>query len=82
MTLDGQFICFTRKAVEAGLKFDEKFQFHFYDMDVCLAANKLGLKVGTAPILATHQSLGQSVMNPEFMTSQKQFIDKWFGEVK
>ena len=40
------------------------------------------LKVGTAPILATHQSLGQSVMSPEFMTSQKQFIDKWFGEVK
>lgn len=36
VTLDGQFICFTRKAVEAGLKFDERFQFHFYDMDVCV----------------------------------------------
>lgn len=78
VTLDGQFICFTRKAVEAGLKFDERFQWHYYDMDVCVQANKLGLKVGTAPILATHQSLGQSVMSPEFMTSQKQFIDKWF----
>ena len=60
-------IVFTRGAVEAGLKWDEQFRFHFYDMDICAQAAKKGLKVGTAPILLTHGSVGASVAQPEFL---------------
>lgn len=68
LTLDGSIIVFSKKAIEANLRFDEQFQFHFYDMDVCISAVKEhNLVVGTAPFIATHQSLGQSVSQPEFM---------------
>ena len=77
-TLDGSIIIFTRKAIQAGLRWDEQFNFHFYDMDICFSARRLGLKVGTANILLTHESVGGSVVQPEFMESQIRFIEKWF----
>ena len=77
-TLDGSIIIFTRKAIQAGLRWDEQFNFHFYDMDICFSAHRLGLKVGTANILLTHESVGGSVVQPEFMESQRKFIEKWF----
>ena len=77
-TLDGSIIIFTRKAIQAGLRWDEQFNFHFYDMDICFSAHRLGLKVGTANILLTHESVGGSVVQPEFMASQRKFIEKWF----
>lgn len=78
LTLDGCFICFTRNAVKSGLTFDEAFKFHFYDMDVCFSAFLKNIKVGTAPVLLTHESLGESVSQPQFMESQKMFMKKWF----
>ena len=77
-TLDGSIIIFTRKAIQSGLRWDEQFNFHFYDMDICFSAHILGLKVGTANILLTHESVGGSVVQPEFMESQRKFIEKWF----
>ena len=77
-TLDGSIIIFTRKAIQAGLRWDEQFNFHFYDMDICFSAHRLGLNVGTANILLTHESVGGSVVQPEFMASQRKFIEKWF----
>ena len=77
MTLDGSIIIFTRKAVEKGLRWDEGFGFHWYDMDICAQAHKLGLRVGTAPILLTHGSVGASVAQPEFMKGQRRFVEKW-----
>ena len=77
MTLDGSIIIFTRKAVEKGLRWDEGFNFHWYDMDICAQAHKLGLRVGTAPILLTHGSVGASVAQPQFMEGQRRFVEKW-----
>ena len=77
MTLDGSIIIFTRKAVEKGLRWDENFKFHWYDMDICAQAHKLGLRVGTAPILLTHGSVGASVAQPQFMEGQRRFVEKW-----
>ena len=79
LTLDGCFLCLTRKAVEAGLRFDEQFKFHFYDMDLCFSAYLKNLRCGTAPVLLTHESIGLSVRQPEFMEAQKAFMAKWFG---
>ena len=77
-TLDGCCIIFNKPALEAGLRWDEDFQYHFYDMSVCFRANQLGLTVGTAPLLLTHESIGESVRQDEFMKSQQKFIEKYF----
>lgn len=78
--LDGQCLIFTRKAIESALTFDEDFAFDHYDGAVCFRAREKGLKVGTAPILATHASAGQGMMahKDAYMESQKLFIKKWF----
>lgn len=77
--LDGQCLILNKKAIEAGLRFDCSFTFDHYDGDLCLTARKLGLEVGTAPILATHMSCGQGMMahKEQYMDSQRRFIDKW-----
>lgn len=77
LVADGCFMCFTRKAIQAGLRWSEDFTWHFYDMDCSLQCNAMGLKMMTAPILLQHDSMGQSVIQPEFMLAQKRFIDKW-----
>lgn len=80
LTIDGCFMCFTRNAVDSGLRFDENFRFHFYDMDMCFSAYVMKLKVGTAPVLLMHESLGYSVAQPEFLEAQSRFLAKWFGK--
>lgn len=82
--LDGQCLIFNKKALESGLTFSECFDWHFYDGDVCFSAIQKGLKVGTAPILVTHASCGQSMMKSRdsYLKAQKLFITKWFSEVK
>lgn len=77
--LDGQCLVLNRKSIERGLRFDEQFTFDHYDGDMCFTARKLGLEVGTAPILATHLSCGQGMMahKEQYMDSQRRFLDKW-----
>lgn len=79
LTLDGSFICFTRNAVSKGLRFDENFKFHFYDMDVSFEAYVRKLKVGTSAILLTHESLGTSAAQSSYMDAQRMFLKKWFS---
>jgi len=78
--LDGQCLIMGKKAIGSGLRFDEQFDFDFYDGDICFSARKLGLKVGTAPILSTHASMGQGMMGhkEKYIESQKKFVKKWF----
>lgn len=82
--LDGQCLIFTRKAIESGLTFDEDFTFDHYDGSVCFRARQMDLKVGTAPILATHASCGQGMMahKDRYMESQRKFIQKYFRKVQ
>lgn len=79
LTLDGSILCVSKKAIEKGARFDEQFDWHFYDMDFCVNAVKtLGLVVGTAPFIATHESLGESVTSRGFYDAQARFVKKWF----
>ncbi len=57
--LDGVLLA-TRKSLlrKSNCNFDEIFKFHFYDMDFCRTARKVGLTLGTWPIAITHQSGG------------------------
>ena len=44
--------------LERGLRFDERFDFHFYDMDFCRSAEQLGVSLGTWPLAVVHGSGG------------------------
>ena len=78
--LDGQMFILNKKTILSGLRFCEDYTFDFYDGSLCFMARQMGLKVGTAPILATHESCGQGVGThiEQYMDSQRRFIEKWF----
>jgi len=74
--LDGCFLAVnTERVVNSGIKFDEQFQFHFYDLDFSLSCSRKGLRVGTWPIWAVHQS-GGSFGSPEWKRMQKLYRRK------
>ncbi len=53
--LDGVFLACSRKLlVESGLRFDEQFRFHFYDVDFCREAEMRNIRMGTVPITTWH----------------------------
>ena len=78
--LDGQMLILNKKAILSCLRFCEDYTFDFYDGSLCAMARQIGLKVGTAPILATHESCGQGMMahKEEYLKAQIKFIEKWF----
>jgi hypothetical protein len=58
--LDGVFLAARCKVLlQAGLRFDERFTFDFYDLDFCRSAEAAGLRMGTWPIAVTHDSSGK-----------------------
>lgn len=61
---------------EHQLLFDERFQFHFYDMDFCRSARVKNLRLGTWPIAITHQSKGGFGTNG-WIESYKTYLQKW-----
>lgn len=75
--LDGLFIA-ARKDVAArsGVRFDETFDFHFYDLDFCRTARQAGLSVGTWPIAMTHQSTG-AFNSPGWQSGLVRYQQKW-----
>jgi GT2 family glycosyltransferase len=57
--LDGVLIAAKRATlISHGVRFDPQFDFHFYDMDFCRSARAMGLRLGTAAVCLTHQSMG------------------------
>lgn len=57
--LDGVFLAAHRKRlIETGVRFDDRFAFHFYDLDFSRTARAEGLRLGTWPISVTHRSSG------------------------
>jgi GT2 family glycosyltransferase len=57
--LDGlMLIVDSERLIESGVRFDEQFDFHFYDVDFCRQAELKSLKMGTWPISVVHESGG------------------------
>ena len=57
--IDGVFIaCRTGALLRHGLRFDERFDFHFYDLDFSNAARAAGLSIGVWDIALMHESTG------------------------
>jgi len=77
MTLDGLFLAVNmEKALAADLKFDEQFDFHFYDLDFSVTAHTKGLNCGTWNIPITHYSHGD-YRNPGWEANEEKYIKKW-----
>jgi GT2 family glycosyltransferase len=75
--LDGVFLA-ARKSVLAThhVRFDERFEFHFYDLDFCRCATRNGLRLGTWPICLTHQS-GGAFGSDRWREKYRSYLDKW-----
>ncbi len=57
--LDGVFLACRSEVLHANdLRFDERFDFHFYDMDFCRSAEQKNVKMGTWSITLVHESEG------------------------
>lgn len=75
--MDGLFIAVKVDAVKkAGVSFDPRFKWHFYDLDFCRSCEKAGLKMGTWPILVEHRSAGK-ILTPEWYGERSTYFRKW-----
>jgi len=75
--VDGLFIAARRKVLlDAAVRFDEAFTFHFYDLDFCMSARQAELRIGVWPIAVTHQSPG-NFEGPEWHAAREVFARKW-----
>lgn len=60
----------------SGLTFDERFEFHFYDMDFCRAAEVKNLTCGTWPLPIVHES-GGSFQSDAWRAAYAAYLAKW-----
>jgi hypothetical protein len=74
--LDGLFLaCDSRMLWRTGLRFDDQFEFHFYDMDFCRQAELLNVSMGTVAISVMHGSQGE--YNPGWHHMKSLYKQKW-----
>lgn len=75
--LDGVMLCVASTTlVENNLYFDERFDFHFYDMDFCRQAESKSISCGTWPISIVHQSAGNAGSDA-WMKAYRSYLAKW-----
>ncbi len=75
--LDGVFIAARSEALQStSLRFDERFDFHFYDLDFCRQAEQSGLTMGTWPISVVHESAG-GYLSEGWRRGYDRYLEKW-----
>jgi hypothetical protein len=75
--LDGVFIAVKKSLLnDKTVRFDPRFDFHFYDMDFCRSARDHQLKLGTWPVSLTHQSKG-AFTSQHWREQCRLYLDKW-----
>ena len=62
--------------VQNDIRFDEQFDFHFYDLDFCRQIEQKGLKMGTWSISVIHES-GGNFGSEGWSRGYKKYIEKW-----
>ena len=79
IVLDGLFLAINVKKIrQVGLTFDEECpaKYNFYDLNFCIQAHKLGLKMTTYPIWLVHKSHGY-YNNDDWVKGNEYFKNKW-----
>lgn len=75
--LDGVMLAVrSQTLIESGLRFDPRFDFHFYDMDFCRQADALGVSMGTWPISLIHGSIGR-LGGQQWLEAYQKYRDKY-----
>jgi GT2 family glycosyltransferase len=75
--MDGLFLAARRsRLVTHGVRFDPRFDFHFYDLDFCRTASAQGLRLGTWRLNLTHQS-GGGYRSRGWRENLKRYEEKW-----
>jgi len=75
--LDGLLLAgHNRTFMDHDVWFDESFDFHFYDMDICRQAEQKGLRCGTWPISLVHAS-GGKFSSADWEQAYATYIRKW-----
>ena len=71
--IDGLFMSFdVESCLKYDFSFDERFDFHHYDITASIRAQKAGLKIITSPIQVVHKGMGQ--LDESWQNSHKVFI--------
>jgi GT2 family glycosyltransferase len=75
--LDGVFLAARKSTLSRhGIRFDTRFDFHFYDVDFCRQARSKGLRLSTWPICMTHQS-GGAFSTASWKDGYDRYLAKW-----
>jgi hypothetical protein len=75
--LDGLLLASESKTfLENNLTFDERFKFHFYDLDFCRQAELKNITCGTWDLSLIHES-GGSFGSDAWKASYQQYLEKW-----
>jgi len=75
--LDGVFIaCHSEFLNNKNLRFDTQFDFHFYDLDFCREAERIGARMGTWSITLIHES-GGNFTSPSWVLAKQKYFAKW-----
>jgi GT2 family glycosyltransferase len=75
--LDGLFLAVHSSTLhQHELRFDERFDFHFYDMDFCRQAEVAGVSCGTWPMSIIHESPG-GFGSQAWADAYARYLDKW-----
>lgn len=77
--LDGVFMAVHSATLIAhDLRFDPRFDFHFYDLDFCRSCEVRGVTMGTWPISLIHASPGE-YGSDAWNTAYRTYLEKWGG---
>ena len=75
--LDGLLLAVSAKTLQDHqLAFDERFDFHFYDMDFCRQVETKGLTCGTVDLPLIHES-GGSFNTDAWRSAYQTYLAKW-----
>ena len=75
--IDGAWIALRpARLLETDVHFDERFQFHFYDLDLCRRAREQNLSIGVVPLPCVHGS-GGGFGSKAWQREARIFCQKW-----
>lgn len=78
LLLDGVLLAARKRTfTQHGIRFDERFRFHFYDMDLCRQFERAGLTMGTCGVSVIHNSRNDNFGTAEWTAGYASYLQKW-----
>lgn len=75
--VDGLFLAMRHSTLRRlNVRFDTRFDFHFYDLDFCRTLRQAGASLGTWPIVLAHRS-GGDYNSPGWRQNRDRYFAKW-----